>query len=252
MRSARSLAIGAAMVAAVCVGWGTDRAQAEEPAVPDAFVPLALVLLTDVSYSVDANEYVLIKEGYRTAFADADVIATIEAAGGVAVSYVEFSDRNAVETVLDWRVLRGKADAVAFGLAIAAAPRTSAGNTALEAGLRAATSKLVESPFPEARMVIDVASDLAWDGGRAAVSRDEAVAAGITINGLPIIEQTRIASIDGRLVFPGYQPPDGIAGFFRRDVIGGNGAFLVEARDFRDFGAALRRKLLRELMIAKN
>ncbi|WP_107987610.1 DUF1194 domain-containing protein [Breoghania corrubedonensis] len=252
MRSARGLAMCATMVAAICVGWGADRARAEEPPVPDAIVPLALVLLTDVSYSVDANEYVLIKEGYRMAFADADVIATIEAAGGVAVTYVEFSDRNAVETVLDWRVLRGKADAVAFGLSIAAAPRTSAGNTALEAGLREATRKLTESPFPEARMVIDVASDLAWDGGRAAASRDEAVDAGVTINGLPIIEQTRVASIDGRLAFPDYQPPDGIVGFFAREVIGGNGAFLVEARDFHDFGDALRRKLLRELMIAKN
>ncbi len=134
---------------------------------------------------------------------------------------MEFSDRRAVEIVQDWQILRDEADILAFGLSIASAPRTSAGNTAMEEGLRVATQMLTQGPFREARLIIDVASDLAWDGGRAAVSRDEPVAAGVKINGLPIIEQTRVASINGRLSFPSYQSPEGIVGFFRQNVIGG-------------------------------
>lgn len=221
-------------------------ARAAEP------VRLALVLLTDVSHSVDAEEFALIKNGYRKAFSDPDVIDTIEASGGIAVTYVEFSDRHNIRVVHDWRVLRTGADAIAYGLAIEASARTSSGNTAMAAGLSEATRLLTEGQFGDARLVIDVVSDMTRDGGRARRSRDASVAAGITINGLPIIEQIPFGTIDGRLAYDSYSTPGGIVGFFKREIIGGNGAFIVEARSYADFADALRLKLLRELMVAQN
>jgi hypothetical protein len=108
---------------------------------------------------------------------------------------------------------------------------------------------LTEGEFGAARLVIDVASDHPHDGGRAAAARDAAVAAGITINALPIIDDRPIGTYDGRMSYTTVEwGLGGIAGFYRRDVIGGPGSFLVEARSFSAFGQALKRKLLLEIV----
>src|SRR3546814_6094052 len=103
---------------------------------PAAAVDLALVLLNDVSRSMDEVEYDLVKDGYRAAFADPEVIAALVGNGdGVAVAYVEFSGKDEISQVVDWQVLTDAASERAFGEAVDAAPRTSAGNTALSVGI---------------------------------------------------------------------------------------------------------------------
>ncbi len=217
---------------------------------PAAAVDLALVLLNDVSKSMNDSEYALVKDGYRAAFADPDVIAAlIGNNGGVAVAYVEFSGKDEVRRVLDWQLLMDAASARAFGEAVAAAPRSSAGNTALSAGLSAATRMLTDGDFAGARRVIDVASDHPSDGGRSAAVRDAAVAAGITINALPIIDSQPIGTYDGRMTYTTAQwGTGGIKGFYLANVVGGPGSFAVEARDYAVFGEALKRKLLLEFI----
>lgn len=217
---------------------------------PSLATDLALVLLNDVSSSMDDREYALVKEGYRAAFSDPDVLAAILGNGkGVTVSYVEFSGKSEIMLVQGWDLITDEASARAFGEAIANAPRTSAGNTALSAGLASAAQLLMDGDFGTARQVIDVASDHPHDGGRSAAIRDAAVAAGITINALPIIDDRPIGTIDGRLAYSTATWGAGsVADFYMRDVIGGIGSFVVEARDFMDFGNALKRKLLLELI----
>lgn len=217
---------------------------------PAAAVDVALVLLTDVSGSMNDTEYAMVKEGYRTAFSDPDVITAIAGnRGGVAVAYVEFSTADQVVMVQGWDVLTDADSVRAFGAAVAAAPRTSAGGTALAASLRQATRMLQAGEFNRARRIIDVASDHPTDGGRSAFARDEAVAAGITVNALPIIDDRPIGTYDGRKTYSSIQWGVGsMVAFYRRDVIGGAGSFLVEARDYRAFGEALKHKLLRELV----
>lgn len=213
---------------------------------PAAAVDLALVLLNDVSKSMNDSEYALVKDGYRAAFADPDVIsALIGNAGGVAVAYVEFSGKDEVRRVLDWQLLTDAASARAFGQAIAAAPRSSAGNTALSAAAR----MLLESDFGAARQVIDIASDHPSDGGRCGPIRDAAVAAGITINALPIIDEQVIGTIDGQLTYSTARwGSESVVDFYRRTVVGGPGSFAVEARTYAVFGEALKRKLLLEFI----
>lgn len=217
---------------------------------PALAVDLALVLLNDVSKSMDETEYALVKDGYREAFADPDVIAALLLnGGGIAVTYVEFSGKNEVKRVLDWQVLTDAASARAFGEAVAAAPRTSAGNTALSAGLSAAARMLLEIDFQATRRVIDIASDHPSDGGRCAPIRDAAVAAGITINALPIINEEVIGTIDGRLTYTASRwGSETVVEFYRRTIVGGPGSFAVEARDYAVFGEALKRKLLLEFI----
>lgn len=217
---------------------------------PALAADLALVLLNDVSKSMDDSEYEMVKDGYRAAFSDPEVIAAlIGNSGGVAVAYVEFSGRNEIQLVRGWEVLTDARSARDFGEAVSRAPRTSAGNTALAAGLAGAAKLLMDGEFGAARQVIDVASDHPSDGGRTANVRDAVVAAGITINALPIVDNQPIGTFDGRMTYSTAEwGLGGIAGFYRRDVIGGAGSFVIEARDYSVFGQALKRKLLLELI----
>jgi hypothetical protein len=211
---------------------------------------LALVLLTDVSGSMGDDEFKLVKEGYRAAFADPEVLAAIaKNPRGVAVAYVEFSDENSVMVVKGWDLLTDSASALTFANAVAAAPRSSTGNTALSNGIRRAAELLLAGNFDGARLVIDVASDHPGDGGQSAHVRERIVEAGITVNALPIMTHNQAGSFDGRTTFAsGQWGLGGIVGFYRENVIAGPGSFIVEANDYSDFGEALKRKLLLELI----
>lgn len=220
---------------------------------PAAAVDLALVLLNDVSKSMNAEEYALVKNGYRTAFADPEVIAALIGGNGsgVAVTYVEFSGKNEIRTVLDWRILTDSASARAFGEDIAAAQRSSNGSTALAAALAEASRLLQVGQFGTARRVIDIASDHPNDGGRAASVRDAAVAAGLTINALAIHDDHPVGTIDGQLNYSSARwGTVNDVEFYLQDVVGGPGSFAVEARSYEVFGEALKRKLLLEFIAA--
>ena len=211
-------------------------------------VDLALVLLTDVSRSMSDREYQMVKEGYKAAFADPEVIrAILDNSKGVAVAYVEFSGRDEFTVVKGWDVLTDAVSAQTFGDAVAITPRTSSGNTALAPSIKKAAEMLTTDASGAARRVIDVASDHLWDGGRAATVRDAAVSAGITINALPIVDTRPIGTYDGRMTYAEWGSERGVA-FYRNYVIGGPGSFLIEVHDYVAFGEALKRKLLRELI----
>jgi hypothetical protein len=231
--------------AALIVGT-TTVALADQPITQP--VDLALVLLTDVSRSMSDREYQMVKDGYKAAFADPEVIKAILAnSKGVAIAYVEFSGTNEFTVVKGWDVLTNSASARTFGDAVAIAPRTSSGNTALAPSIKRAAEMLTADASAVGRRVIDVASDHLWDGGRAATVRDAAIAAGITINALPIIDTRPIGTFDGRMSYAEWGSEGGVA-FYRNYVIGGPGSFLIEVHDYAAFGEALKRKLLRELI----
>ncbi len=232
-----------ALAAALVVGGTAAR--------PAAAVDLALVLLNDVSKSMDSEEYALVKNGYRSAFADPEVIAALIGGNGsgVAVTYVEFSGKDEIRTVLGWRLLTDAASARTFGEDIAAAPRSSVGNTALAAALAEASRLLQAGDFGTARRVIDVASDHPNDGGRSEAVRDAAVAAGLTINALAIVDERPIGTIDGQLSYSTARwGTVNDVEFYLQDVVGGPGSFAVEARSYEVFGEALKRKLLLEFI----
>ncbi len=228
---------------------GTTAAASGDEAIRQP-VDLALVLLTDVSNSMDDREYSMVKEGYQAAFGDPEVIAAILSnSRGVAVTYVEFSGQGEFTVVRGWDILTNPASARSFGGAVATAPRTSAGNTALAASLHKAAELLSTDEFGSARRIIDVASDEDSDQGRSAPVRDAIVASGITINALPFINDRPIGTYDGHMSYANAQwGLQTTADFYRRDIIGGPGSFVIEVHDYAAFGEALKRKLLRELI----
>jgi uncharacterized protein DUF1194 len=208
-------------------------------------VDVALVLVTDVSRSIDDSEYKLEKDGYTSAFTNDMVLAAIQGGpiGKIAVAYVEFAGNSEVRTVLDWTVIKDRSSAKAFSDTLAAAPRSFWGRTAISAGIDKAVQLLAENSLNATRRVIDVCGDGTNNAGReAAEARDDAVKAGIIINGLAIINDHPVS-----WTFAHVQPPGGLANYYRENVAGGPGNFVLEVHDFHSFGEAMTRKLVDEI-----
>jgi len=208
-------------------------------------VDLALVLVTDVSRSIDDAEYALEKDGYASAFTNDQVISAIRNGplGVIAVAYVEFASGFEVKTVLDWSLIKDLESAKAFVAKLSAAPRSYWGRTAISAGIDHAVGMLAESGLNASRRTIDVCGDGTNNAGReVSAARDDAVAAGITINGLAIINEHPVS-----WTFAHVQPPGGLQNYYRENVTGGTGSFVLEVRDFKTFGQAMTRKLVAEI-----
>ncbi len=212
-------------------------------------VDLALVLLTDVSRSVDEREYAMMKEGYATALTDPRVLAAIAggARGAIALRYVEFAGAHEVRTLVGWTVVHDPASARAFADLVRQAPRAYWGRTSISAGIEHAIAALgpdlASAGIEAERQVIDVCGDGTNNSGReATAARDEAVAAGITINALVIHSDPTNAWTAAHV-----NPPGGLTQWFRDNVMGGPGGFVLEVEDFESFGHGITRKLITEI-----
>lgn len=208
-------------------------------------VDVALVLLTDVSRSVDDGEFRLEKQGYAAALQDKRVLDAIAGgpAGAIAVAYVEFAGSDEVRTIVDWQVVRTGADAQVLANAIEKAPRSAWGRTSISAGIDHAAALLAQAPLEATRQVIDVAGDGTNNSGRdIQAARDDALAAGVTINGLAIINEN-----PANLAYAHVQPPGGLPAWYQANVTGGPGNFVLEVRSFQTFRDAMVRKLLSEI-----
>jgi Protein of unknown function (DUF1194) len=236
---------GAAWLAAIA---GEARA-ASQPVAVDA----AIVLATDVSRSIDDEEFALERRGYADAIRSQQLIDAISTGphGAIAVSYVEWAGDGEEKVVVDWTVIRDLKDARAFAAAVTAAPRSYLGRTAIGAAIDFSFALFAESGFDASRRVIDVAGDGTSNGGRpVTAARDAAVGAGAVINGLAIYNK-KAAMMGGYLAMH-TNPPGGLAQYYRENVIGGPGSFVVEIDDFRTFGEAMMRKLVNEIADARS
>ncbi len=230
------------MIPAVCL---FALATWSPPALAAEPVDLALVLVTDVSRSIDDIEYDLEKRGTATALTDPSVIAAIRsgAVGTIAVAYIEFAGSYEVRTVLDFALIHDEASARAFADKLVAAPRSYYGRTSISAGVDAAVSLLSEAAFDTQRRVIDVCGDGTNNAGRdITTARDDAVKQGIMINGLTIINDHPVS-----YTYAHVAPPGGLTNWYHENVIGGPGSFVLEVHDFHTFGTAMTRKLINEI-----
>jgi hypothetical protein len=221
---------------------GAATLPALRPTRAEEAVDVALVLAVDVSRSIDEDEARLQREGYRLAVSDPVVVAAIRGGmiGAIGIAYVEWAGIEYQRTVIPWRRIATQAEADAWAAELAAAPRASLSWTSISGGIRHARRVLAECPWEATRKVIDVSGDGVNNSGPPAdIERDAAVAEGITINGLPIINDRPTF---GRL------PPVPLDDYFRENVIGGDGAFMILAEDFESFGIAVKRKLIREIV----
>ena len=204
-------------------------------------VDLLLALAVDASGSIDADEFRLQREGYAEALSHPAVLAAIgsKPRGAVAIAMVEWGSPGGARTVLDWMRLSADAESARkVARAVMAAPRSPQGWNAIGDALDHCALLIHAAPFTAPERVID----LSGDGPDlrslrpAALARDDAVAAGITVNALAVAAAGQVT-----------RAGEPLAETYRREVVGGPGAFVVTAEDRRDIARALRAKLMREI-----
>jgi hypothetical protein len=202
-------------------------------------VDLALVIAVDISYSMDPEEQALQREGFAEAFRSREVQDAIRrgAVGRIAVTYVEWAGSLDQKVVVPWTVLDNPETISAFADRVSSTPMRRAQRTSISGALDFAVKLLDASGFPASRRVIDVSGDGPNNQGRPVVpARDDAVSQGLTINGLPIM-----------LKAPGYFDIPDLDVYYRDCVIGGQGAFIIPARDKGQFQQAIKTKILLEV-----
>ncbi len=219
---------------AAALFWAALPARAEE-------IDLELVLLADATGSIDNAEIRFQRQGYAEALASAEVLDAIRTGAHqrIAVTYVEWGDASSQEVVVPWTVISDEASARAFGERLLAEPRKAGGRNAIGQALLFGKAQIETNAFEGYRKVIDLSADSAnnWNGIPITEARDQVVAAGITINGLPIL--CRFCS--GRPVNYDLEQA------FRDMIIGGPEAFVVTADDMQQFSTAVKRKLVLEI-----
>ncbi len=227
----------AAVVLAVLIVHA-PRARAEK-------VDVALIFAADVSRSIDDDEFKLQRQGYAAAVTNPRVLQAIAAGphGAIAICFVEWSGPEEQQVVADWTVVRDGETAASFAATLLNAQRSFVGRTSISAALDFGRAYFAKSGVTPERRVIDVSGDGTNNSGRPVLdARADAIAAGITINGLAIINEHPN---------PGYfahtQPPEGLPAYYQQNVVGGPGGFLLVVQDFKSFGEAITNKLVNEI-----
>jgi len=212
-------------------------------------VDLLLVLAADVSRSVDSGKFQLQREGYAAAVSDPHVLDAIRSGrtGRIGLTYIEWSGLGSQRVVIDWTTIGDADSAKGFGDRLLEAPRSFADRTSISGAIEFAMSHLARAPFESQRRTIDVSGDGTNNSGRdASLARDEALAQGVTINGLVILSETPLAWNPDHT-----NPPGGLDNYYRNNVIGGPGAFVLAAQNFNSFGEAIIKKMIAEVAEAE-
>jgi uncharacterized protein DUF1194 len=197
-------------------------------------VDLALVLAVDASGSVSQQRFELQKQGYAAAFRDPRVLNAIRSGTtqSIAVTMFQWTGPRLHVQVMPWMAIKDEASANAVAAAIMAAPRQLfGGGTSISGAIDYARLLLAQAEYEPVRRVIDVSGDGSNNSGRSVTAaRDEAAAAGVGINGLPILTVEPDLDI-----------------YYRDNVIGGPGAFMVPATSYDTFAQAIIKKLITEI-----
>jgi hypothetical protein len=216
------------------------RLPAQAAAGPTA-VDLALVLAVDASMSIDESEAGTQRAGYIHALRDKRVGDAIKGGpiGRIALTYVEWSSPYHQTVIVPWRILKDTADATKFADELNSLPYKAGSTTSISGGIDFSVKLFASPEFEAARKVIDVSGDGYSDYGRPiTVARDAAVKAGITINGLAVMNER-----------PKWKQaaPNDLDMYYRDNVIGGPGSFYIAVRNLEDFSRSVLQKMVLEI-----
>jgi len=204
-------------------------------------VDVELVIAVDVSYSMDPDEQRLQREGYVQALTSREFMQALRegAHGKIAITYFEWAGQYDQKILMPWRLIEGPESADAVAAELAAAPYRRASRTSISGGLLFAKPLFDHSGYHGARRVIDVSGDGANNAGPLIVpTREEVLAAGITINGLPIMLKRPT---------PGTMDIENLDVYYEDCVTGGPGSFVIPIRETSQFIEATREKLVQEV-----
>ncbi len=233
----RRLTIALAIIALVVAVWPAGPAQAQLRQ-----VDVELVLAVDVSGSMRPAELQIQRRGYVEAFRASVVHDAIAGGliGAVAVTYVEWARGDLQRVIVPWTVIDGPSSANAFADRLAEAPLGNMRNTSIAGAIRYGINAIERNGYDGLRRVIDISGDGPNNqGGRVDVARDEALDAGIVVNGLPIMAEPWMGGLGFNI--------SGLDVYYRACVIGGPGSFVLPVHDWDEFAEAVRRKIVLEL-----
>jgi len=204
-------------------------------------VDAEVVLAVDVSYSMDPDEQKLQREGYVQALTSREFMDALRAGvnARIAVTYFEWANVGDQKVLLPWRLIDGPESAGAAAAELAAAPYRRASRTSISGGLMFAQSLFESNPYRGLRRVVDVSGDGANNNGPpVTIIRDEVLAKGIIINGLPImLKRPNPMTMD----------IEDLDIYYEDCVIGGPGSFVIPIREREKFTEAIRAKLVLEI-----
>ena len=224
--------IAALMTAALWLPGSDARAETE--------VDVALVLAVDVSRSMDPDEQELQRQGFIDAFRSPQVQDAIRNGmlGRIIVTYFEWSGVDYQNVIVPWTIIDGPEAAMKFADGLHDSPIGRLRRTSISGAIDFGVKLLEQAGVEPLRRVIDISGDGPNSSGRGVVAaRDEAIAKGITINGLPIMLKRP----------SGFGDMENLDLYYKGCVIGGEGAFLVPVRERQQFADAIRTKIIREI-----
>lgn len=228
------LVIAAALAVAVLVMIASSRPLSAQAAGRKTAVDVELILAIDASGSVDDDRFELQKRGFAAALRSQKVLNAIRAGDhrSIGVFMVQWTGPPQQDVMVPWTYISDEISAARVAAAIEAAPRRlMGGGTSISGAIDYSVQALASSPFRGTKRVIDISGDGANNIGRPAEqARDDAVRQGIQINGLPILTVE----------------PD-LDQYYRKNVIGGPGAFAIVAKTYDQYADAILRKLVTEI-----
>jgi uncharacterized protein DUF1194 len=228
-------------VAASFAVWATPQPRFSDTSPSAMPVDVELVLAVDVSYSMDPDEQALQREGYVAALTSTEFLTALRHGmhGRIAVTYFDWAGAADQKIVVPWRLVDGPASAQALADEIARSPNRRAYRTSISGALSFAAPLFGSGGYRGIRRVIDVSGDGANNQGKLIVpTREEVLAQGITINGLPImLKRPSPATLD----------IEDLDIYYEDCVIGGPGSFVIPIKERDKFKEATRQKLLLEV-----
>jgi hypothetical protein len=237
------IAVVAVLAAAIAAGVGFAAPNAAQVLAQRSGIPVdvELVLAVDVSYSMDPDEQALQREGYIAAITSPEFMRALRQGmhAKVAMTYFEWAGSHHTQIIVPWRVIDGPETADSFAADIARARYSRASRTSISSALLFGATLFDGSGYRGLRRVIDVSGDgVNNNGPLVTLARDEVLAKGITINGLPImLKRPMNATMD----------IDSLDIYFEDCVIGGPGAFVIPIKERTQFKEAIRTKLVLEI-----
>ena len=242
----RCISIVAAVIAGILGGDHISAAApGQRPEIADKqtapSVDVELAIAVDVSYSMDLDELAVQREGYARAIVSKEFLQALRTGPNskISVTYFEWSASSDQKIIIPWRVIDGPETADAVADEIMNTPVRRGSRTSISGAISFAIPLFDEDPYRGLRRVIDISGDGPNNNGAPVTPvRDEALAKGIVINGLPImIKEPSYSTMD----------IDNLDWYYEDCVIGGAGAFVVPIKDRENFKEAIRTKLIREV-----
>ena len=238
------VSIGAVLVAGAIAGGDVASVAAPNARLVEARDPVVdveLVLAVDVSYSMDMEELAIQREGYAQAIVSKEFLSALKTGptGKVAVTYFEWAASTDQKLIIPWRIIDGPESADAVAAEILKTPIRRASRTSISGAIYFAMPLFENNSYTGLRRVIDISGDGPNNNGSpVTIARDEALAKGIVINGLPIMaKELSYSTMD----------IENLDWYYEDCVIGGPGSFVVAIKERDKFKEAIRTKLVMEV-----